>query len=1107
MGKAFTIEILRSITHSLGRFLAIAVIAALGTGFYAGLRMTGPDMRLAADGFFDGTALYDLRVVSTMGLSEDNVAAIEDIEGVSAVMPSRETDVLATMGSVQCTVRIHSIDKEAAEASYSPDGIVVESDDPSYLNRPVLMEGSWPSSSDECVVSSDAVMDEPLSVGDKVSVLEGSTDLDGVLEVREYTIVGFVRSSNYACFTNLGSTSLGHGTIDQYMFVPEESFSKDCPYTEAFVSVAGAVEEGATSEEYDRKVAEVAERIEGAAESLEAERADELRTEAQDELDRQKEEYEAEKADAEAKIAEARAELDSAKSQLDDSAAQLADAKNALDASASTIAASESELSSGEAEYQTALESFEAERSSVYARISSAQSQLDAQRFQVESGFAQLDELNSALGALEAQIAVLDPATAEYAQAVAQRDALVAQIAQIESAAIELDAAQSGLDEQRSQADASFARAQEQLDSSRARLDEGWAQLEAGKAERSQGVASYEDGLAKYEEGLSEYQRGVEELESEEKKASEEFADAERQIADAQEQIDSLDEVELLVLDRSKNVGVESFKSDSYRMDNIAQVFPVIFFLVAALVSLTTMTRMVEEQRVLIGTYKALGYGKGRIAAKYLAYALVASGAGSLVGIMGFSQYLPWFIQQAYGVTYSVPVGPTPVDPAIALLSAGLGVGITLAATAGAVLSSLREVPSALMLPRAPKAGKRILLERIGPLWRRMSFSWKVTARNIFRYKRRFFMAIVGIAGCTALLLTGLGLQNAINDIIDKQFYEVYDYSLTVTMDDGSSAEDAEAVEGTLSDSENALSFTKVFSENVVATSEGDSEGQRVELVVPSDLEEIGEYVTFRERIGHRPISLSEDSVVISEKLASHLGVSVGDEIALQEEDAVGNATGEKHAAVVSDIMENYVGQYVFMGEDAYEGAFGEEPSFHAYYAKATEDEAVRSALSDALLSYDGVKTVGYNDETISMYRTMLKSVDSVVVILVVAAAALAFVVLYNLNNINITERQREVATLKVLGFTSREVDAYIYRETALLSMIGAAFGLVLGIFMEQFVVITVEVDQVMFGREIHPLSFVLAYVLTMAFTVVVMVAMRRKLRNIDMVESLKSVE
>ena len=564
-----------------------------------------------------------------------------------------------------------------------------------------------------------------------------------------------------------------------------------------------------------------------------------------------------------------------------------------------------------------------------------------------------------------------------------------------------------------------------------------------------------------------------------------------------------------MVLDRTKNIGAESFVSDAGRIDRIAMVFPFIFFLVAALVSLTTMTRMVEEERVLVGTYKALGYSKARITSKYLIYAVVASGVGAAIGIVALSLFLPYFIMDAYSIIYAVPVRPAPIDPGLALLSAGLGVGITVAATCFAAASTLRETPAALMLPRAPKAGKRILLERIRPLWSRMSFSWKVTARNIFRYKRRFFMAVIGIAGCTALLLTGLGLQNAINDIIDKQFGEIYHYNMVVREADDVSQEDASAVDGILADAGLESAHAAAHTENMLAARVDDPNGeqQRFELIVPEEPHQFSEYVTMRERVGHDPLSLDGEGVVISEKLANELGLSTGETMLLFDEDAIGNATGEGREVRVSGIMENYVSQYAFATPEAFGKISDEAPAFTTLFVKATEDEAQRAELSDELLAIDGVKTVGFNDETIESYRTMLKSVDAVVVVLVVAAAALAFVVLYNLTNINITERQREIATLKVLGFNTREVNAYIYRETLLLSAIGALVGCVLGIFMEGFVVVTAEVDQVMFGREIHALSFVIAFVLTMLFSVLVTLFMRKKLSDIDMVESLKSVE
>ena len=567
----------------------------------------------------------------------------------------------------------------------------------------------------------------------------------------------------------------------------------------------------------------------------------------------------------------------------------------------------------------------------------------------------------------------------------------------------------------------------------------------------------------------------------------------------------------MYVLDLTKNIGAESFKSDAGRIDQIAQVFPFLFFLVAALVSLTTMTRMVEEERVLIGTFKALGYSKARITSKYLIYAIVASGVGAIIGIVALSKFLPWFIMGAYAIIYAVPCRPCPIDPAMTAAAAGLGVGITVIATWFAAASTLRERPAFLMLPRAPKAGKRILLERIRPVWRRLSFSWKVTSRNLFRYKRRFIMAIVGIAGCTALLLTGLGLQNAINDIIDKQYGELYHYNTIVRMASDSTDDEKSQVEQRVEEDASG-EYAWLATANKQAQSISDDEGadvsqHRVDIVVPENPDTFSDFNTLRTREGHEELALSDDGVLVSEKLAMELSLTVGSTFSIFDEDAVGDATGDGREVTVAGIMENYVGHYVYFTPTLYEQVMGEEPVFTTLYANEVEDEGAREVLSDELLATDGVKTVTYNDETIDSYRTMLKSVDSVVVVLVIAAALLAFVVLYNLTNINITERVREIATLKVLGFTPREVDAYIYRETLLLAVIGALVGLLLGIVMEGFVVVTAEVDQVMFGRDIHAASFIIAFLLTMVFSVIVTLAMRPKLRRIDMVESLKSNE
>ena len=690
---------------------------------------------------------------------------------------------------------------------------------------------------------------------------------------------------------------------------------------------------------------------------------------------------------------------------------------------------------------------------------------------------------------------------------VAQLEAAIAQIdAQTAGVPEQIAQGRAQLAEQRSQAQASMDAAEGELASSQATIDSGRAQLESGRRQLASGRSEYEDGLAQYEEGANE-------LSAQRADAEEQFADAEAKLADAQADVDAIadTEGEVYVLDLTKNIGAESFKSDAGRIDQIAQVFPFLFFLVAALVSLTTMTRMVEEERVLIGTFKALGYSKARITSKYLIYAIVASGVGAIIGIVALSKFLPWFIMGAYAIIYAVPCRPCPIDPAMTAAAAGLGVGITVIATWFAAASTLRERPAFLMLPRAPKAGKRILLERIRPVWRRLSFSWKVTSRNLFRYKRRFIMAIVGIAGCTALLLTGLGLQNAINDIIDKQYGELYHYNTIVRMASDSTDDEKSQVEQRVEEDASG-EYAWLATANKQAQSISDDEGadvsqHRIDIIVPEHPDTFSNFITMRTREGHEELALSDDGVLVSEKLAMELSLTVGSTFSIFDEDAVGDATGDGREVTVAGIMENYVGHYVYFTPTLYEQVMGEEPVFTTLYANEVEDEGAREVLSDELLAIDGVKTVTYNDETIDSYRTMLKSVDSVVVVLVIAAALLAFVVLYNLTNINITERVREIATLKVLGFTPREVDAYIYRETLLLAVIGALVGLLLGIVMEGFVVVTAEVDQVMFGRDIHAASFIIAFLLTMVFSVIVTLAMRPKLRRIDMVESLKSNE
>ena len=1089
--KAFNKDIARSVRHSLGRFVAIAAIVALGCGFYAGLRMTAPDMRLAADEYYDGTDLMDIRVVSTLGLTDGDIDALRAVDGVEAVMAAYSADVLGTLGGEQYVMRVHSLDPAAAR-SRQVDGATIESDDESYLNRLELAEGRWPTAAGECLIFNDRVMAGPSDIGDVITVDGSVGDVEDTLARTEFTIVGRVHSPLYVSSTSMGTSTIGSGTVQQFMYILPEDFSPDLPYVEAYVTVEGADDAPADSAAYDERVAEVLAAIEAIAPEREEARVDGLKAEAQADLDEARAEYEAQEAKAQSELADARAKLDAAKEELDEGQRQL-------DAAASLLAANEKKIKDGEKEYTQGTDSLERRRADAEEQFATAQSQIDANEANLAEASKALPSLREALSQVDAALAVPGLPDTARAQLAAQKAELEKNIADLEQAAVDLEAAKQALATERAAVDAQIAAAQTQLDQAKTDVEEGKKQLEEGKV-------SYRESEAKLAEGRTEYEQAVADYDAAATKANEELDAAERELDEAQDKIDDIEPPDWLVMDRTKNFGVVSFENDSERIDAIASFFPFIFFLVAALVALTTMTRMVEEERMLIGTFKALGYSRARITSKYLIYALLAAGLGSVIGIAVLSQVLPWVIMEAYSIVYYVPRGPMPIDWPIALTSAGLGIGITLLATWAAAAATLRETPAALMQPPAPKAGKRILLERTGPLWRHLSFSWKVTFRNIFRYKRRLFMTVVGIAGCTALLLTGLGLQNSINDIIDVQYGELVNYQVVVSEKDDALPSEREEAAAIMDDASTLPVAVRATEASMIAQGADGTEAMTT-IIAPEDVAAFAELWTFRTRTDGEAVSLGDSGAVVTEKLASKLGLAVGDSIVFAEQDDLGNATAVTYAVPVAAIIENYVGDYAFMTPSTYQRVFGEEPDNLTVFAQATDDEDARAALSEALRATGAVDTVAYNDEVIDSYKQMLKSVDMVVVVLVVAAALLAFIVLYNLTNINITERAREIATLKVLGFTPREVNGYIFREIALLTVFGALVGLALGVFLEGFVVVTAEVDQVMFGRTIHGASFVIAFVLTLVFTAVVMLVMRPKLAHIDMVESLKSNE
>lgn len=1170
--SAFWKDFRRSILKNVGRFAALLIIAALGAGFYAGLRMTAPDMRLAADAYFDGTNMADLRVVSTTGFEDADIQRIAALEGVEQVTPERQADVLAAVnGSGRDTFRVNELDADAAKASDTSSGFSANSTDAVYMNRPILVEGEWPAAPDECVVSDAAVLDKPVSIGDTITLSESTQDLDQVFSHKKFKVVGFVRSPYYVYTGSFGTTSLGNGEVDDYMYVTAGAFASDMPYTGAFVRVVGAFSLDCSTDAYDDAVKTVQQRIEDEGGVLAAAHVSDLKNQAQDELDKSWDTYRTQKAKADAKLAAAKRKLNRAKKKIDSG-------QKKLDAFAAKLASSRTKLANGQKSCREGVRKLARQKGKAKRQLVQAQKTLDGKRAQLEKKSAALEKQAANMGARAAQLrkqtaalnekertlsegeaqikqqrAQLDAAwaaaqaaggateeqQAAFAQARAKIDAASAQAqaartqiaqaraqmeegagkiaaaqakikaarAKISSGSAQIRQAQRTLDAKQASANKRFAAAQAKLDATAKKLDAAQKRIATGQAKLDKASTDLARVRGEYRDGAAAYR-------TQKQKAQAKLVAAKRKLDAAQKKVDALKAPDIYVLDRHKNQGAESFLSDAERIDHIATVFPFVFFLVAALVALTTMTRMVEEDRQLIGTYKSLGYPNGVIAARYLLYALLASGAGCVLGIAVLSQFLPWFIMEAYGIVYEVPLRPTPIDAGIAALSAGLSIGIILVATGIASYSTLRETPALLMLPRAPEPGKRILLERVSFIWKRLSFLWKVTARNIFRYKRRFFMAVVGIAGCTALLLTGFGLHDSINDIIDKHYGPIAHYRTTVTYGDSQSAADRANAEELLSDAAVYSSHTDVASRTLVgkvpAGSRADGKEYRMTLMVPKDPQTFAsQYLTLRERTSQQPVALDDDSAVFAEKLADQLGVKPGDTVTLYETDAVGNAVGDGCQVKVGAVVEYYVTPPVIMTPAYYRQVFGEDPSYNITLAVEAQDadSSETDRVTTSLQNVPGVTTVSSVDDAIAYYRNALGSVNAVVVVLIVAAALLALVVMYNLTNINIGERVREIATLKVLGFTPREVSEYIFRETMIIAAIGALVGLVLGIYLEAFVVTTAEVDVVMFGRDIHALSFALAFVLSMVFAAFVSFAMKFKLDRIDMVESLKSVE
>lgn len=1209
MKNAMQKDFWREIKHTRSRFFSIMILVALSVAFLSGLKATAPDMKRTGDDYLDSLHLADIQVLSTLGLTDEDIAALRAQDKVEDAEGEYVIDAFASSDSLDAVVKVLSLTGRG-------------------INEVLLREGRMPERADECVVEENMLSLMSISIGDTITLTPGD-DLSDALAQDTYTVVGTVRSPVYLAVER-GTSTLGSGTVKAYLYLPREAFTLDY-YTAAYVRVSGAAEMTAFYSDYDDYIDAVIDELEPFGDARAQLRHDDLVDEATEKLDDAQKELDDAKAEADEKLGDAQKELSDARRKLDDGwkdyydgQQELKDARVELDDAKIELDDGEMQYLNGMEEYEDALDEYEKGRAEYedglaqyedgVKELESGEKELAAGRRQLESGEQQLNSLaktvtdalaaagspyeggpgkllddlgrgdSAAIAAtdaalnnmraqltggivkaqskidemqdqlvtvntaidqlsqippeymtpeqeqmlaeaqaakpqLEAGIATAQATKAELEENLSQLNSISASSlaaskreldegwdeyyageAELDAGRKELRDAKMELDDAKAQLDdapAQLADAKKELSDARKKLDDGWKDYYDGEAQYADGIKELSDAYTELTDGERDYRKGLREYADGKAEADEKIADAQEKITDARRKVADIDSCEWYIFSRSYNPGYTGFGQDADRMANLASVLPIIFFLVAALVCLTTMTRMVEEQRVQIGALKALGYSRLSISWKYIGYGLLPSLVGGVLGLVIGYILFPKMIFTAYQIMYQMPDIELHAYTDISLFSVLAAVACTTVATLWACLATLRETPASLMRPRTPKAGKRVFLEYIKPLWRRMSFIHKVTARNLFRYQKRFWMTVIGIGGCTALIIAGFGMRSSLLFTMSRQYDELFHYSAQVTLADNALPEERAAVEDFLAGDSRVVNYIPCAASSATAMTSRYSTTAYVEVMESG---EIGEVVDLFDYKSGDPITMGDEGVYIDQKLSELLKVSVGDAFFLD-----GDVRGD---VTVAGIYEHYTGHFIYMTPGYYENALHADGEPNAYLLNFTSDDTdTCNAIFEKLLDMSGVATTSRMRDTQDTYTHSMERVDFVVVIIILAAAALAMVVLFNLSNINITERQRELATIKLLGFYDGEVSAYVYRENIVLTLFGILLGCFMGHWLHIYLVRSTEIDLMMFGRQTAPSAYVYAAILTMLFSVLVNVLAHFKMKKIDMVESLKSAE
>ena len=1170
MNNSLFKDTVRTISRTSSRFFSIVAIVALGISFFAGMNATAPDMLDTAEKYYIDSNATDLRIISTAGLTDDDIEVLKTIQGIEQISGEKYVDGkikvngenLSDIDGSQLTVRVMSLDTKKAIAAENGE------DDRTYINRPQLIAGNWPTAENQCVVDQSTLSTpEEFQIGSVITVEGENADISASLKNTEYVITGIIRTPVFMSYER-GATSIGTGKLGTFIYAPAENFTADY-YSSALIKLAGSADHDPYSEEYDKFVAPYTEFIGSIADERLASRVEPLKAEYSRKVADGEKEYAETKVAVEKQIAEGEQQVETILDMAQNGDAKLAEYKaqynekateagNAIDENKlehseqyakweekrneyNEAKALVEKYSTAETDYKNAVTQYNVAKTQVttfsatvsylenlVATTRSAVDQLDQSqsnsvgdiinRFEtsglvgaeVDEIMAQINSL-TAVGTAEEMAAYLEPQLQTLEEKLAATKADLAQAnTELADKKAELDEA-AKLVEKLKEVKASLAGAEEELAAAEKELTSAGYDIQLGELEVLSQLSDLKNQITNYETNLQLAKAKAptvqQEFEEAKAQALSKLESAKTRLQDANNFLLGLDDAKWYVQDRDEALtGYAEYKAMADRTRALSLIFPWFFFIVAALVCLNTMSRMVEDERTQLGTLKALGFTEKEIVKKYIVYAFIASFFGSIAGtFLGFAVF-PTAITSAFSIMFDMP----PVIIKYQLKYAVIGILLSILTTVGASYfasrASLRTPASALMRPKAPKIGKRIFLEKFPKLWSKLSFTTKVTMRNVFRNKKRFVMAVIGVMGCTSLLVASFGLNNSIETAFDKQFTNedsIVCYDMQVILNGSFDPTITECKPLTIVNEQSEvgtsmLNYMKVYN----STSAFSDEKMETYLFVPEDSNAVSDYMRLRDSMTGESLILPSNGAVITQKLAKKLNVGVGDSVTIKLDDRPVNIP-------VAAIAENYTFHYLFMSKEVYASLFGSNPRYNyimANFATNISDQQ-KAELSARLIDNYEISSVAFSTDVQTMFENVLNSLNFISLIMMICAALLAFIVLYNLSTINIHERIKEIATIKVLGFTKAETSAYIFRENLMLTVIGTFIGLFTGIGLHRMVIAVSEVDVIMFGRSIGVMGFILSAVLSVGFSLIVNLVLKRTLTRVKMVESLKSIE